>query len=319
MAMMVSQSSGLSPEYQRFYDDQLLSYAKPQIVTAQFAQKKPFPKNKGATSIRFFRPSAPDRTRVSQLTNEGVPLAQFSEIAYTGIDVSMAQYGEAVKISDIVSYTDLFDTLDQSVRVMGEDAGVDADFRCISQVVTGTNSANKRYGSLAASNAAAGKLTIKDLLASYTRLTVTKAKKPEGREYAAILSPQQAYDIMDDQKFIDAGVRGNNKGLFEGEIGRWYGNRILVTTEPFIEAVGSEGTYNSAGAMYVALVLGRESLGACIMAGQSPFSPQIIVNDKADSGNPLKQFMTAGWKAYWATVMLNDLWAVTLRSTSTFA
>lgn len=327
MPMMTTASSGLTPEYQTLFDDQLLSYAKPTIVTAQFAQKKPFPKNKGATTIRYFRPIAPDRNRVGSLS-EGIAISTFQEISYTPIDVTLAQYGEAVKITDIVSMTDLFDTLDQSTRMMGEDAGVDADFRCVTQICntsTGVAAANRRYAQGLANFAAvvgaansAAKLVIKDLLGAFTRLTITKARKPEGREYACILTPQQAYDIMDDSKFIDAGVRGHQEGLFNGEIGRWYGNRILVTTEGWSES-STEGTYDSAGGIFCAMVLGREALGAPIMSGQSPFSPSVIVNNSADSGNPLKQFMTAGWKAYWATVLLNNLWAVTIRSKSTYA
>lgn len=326
MAMMTTAASGLTPEYQTFYDKQLLMYAQPQIVTAQFAQKKPFPKNRGATTIRYFRPIAPDRNRVAGLI-EGIALANFQEITYTPIDVTLAQYGEAVKISDIVSFTDLFNTLDQSTRMMGEDAGVYADFAVVQQIcntVSGVNSTNRRYAqglanfaAVVAAAPAAAKLIIKDLLGAYTRLTVTKAKKPEGREYATIITPEQAYDIMDDTKFIDAGVRGHNDGLFNAEIGRWYGNRIMVTTEGWKES-SVEGTYDPVGTIYSAMVLGREAVGAPIMAGQSPFSPSVIVNDKADSGNPLKQFITAGWKAYWATVMLNDLWATVIRSKSTF-
>lgn len=328
MALMTTGSGGLTPEYQTYYDKQLLAHAMPLIVTAQFAQKKPFPKNKGATTIRYFRPQIADRTRVSSLT-EGVPITTYAEITYTPIDVSLAQYGEASKISDIVSYTDLFSTLDGSTRMMGEDAGVHADFLCVTKIVTGTNAANKRYAggaatyaALAALSAANGAITIKDLLGAYTRLTRTKAKKPEGRAYATIISPEQAYDIMNDQKFIDTGTkREGQNGIFNGEIGTWYGNRILVTTEGWSENA-TEGVYDGtivAGtSIFTAMVLGREALGAPIMAGQSPFSPSIIVNDKADSGNPLKQFITAGWKAYWATVMLNDLWAVTLRSKSSY-
>jgi N4-gp56 family major capsid protein len=334
--MMTTQSSGLTSEFQTYYDKQLLSYAKPQVVTAQFAQKKSFPKNAGANTIRFFRPNAPDRTRVSKLVDgassnagEGVPIATYQQISLTPVDVTLSMYGEAVKISDITSETDLFNTLDNSVRMMGEDAGVHADFLCVTEVVTNVNASNKRYAGGAANfaalhalSAANGALQIKDLLGAYTRLTITKAKKPEGREYATIITPQQAYDVMLDTKFVDAGVRGQNQGLFSGEIGRWYGNRILVTTEGWTEdGAGAEGTYvqNAAEPIFTTLVLGREALGAPIMAGLSPFSPSIIVNDKADSGNPLKQFKTAGWKAYWATKMLNDTWAVVIRSKSAYA
>lgn len=327
MAMMTTSTSGLTPEYQTFYDKQLLSYAEPQIVTAQFAQKKPFPRNKGATTIRYFRPIAPDRTRVGGLS-EGIPISTYQEIVYTPIDVTLAQYGEAVKISDIVSFTDLFNTLDQSTRMMGEDAGVYADFAVVQQIcntVSGVAAANKRYAqgiadfaTLVGTVAASAKIVIKDLLGAYTRLTITKAKKPEGREYACVITPEQSYDLMDDQKFIDTGTKREGvDNIFNGEVGRWYGNRILVTTEGWKES-STEGTYDAAGTIYSAMVIGRESIGAPIMAGQSPFSPQVIVNDKADSGNPLKQFLTAGWKAYWATVMLNNLWTVVLRSKSTY-
>jgi N4-gp56 family major capsid protein len=314
--MMVTTSTGLTSEYQTYFDKQLLAYAKPLTVTAQFAQKKPFPKNRGAKTVRFFRPPAPDRSRVVSLV-EGVPPANYNEITFTPIDVTLAQYGEPVKISDILDETDLFDTLDTSIRTMGEDAGVHADFKCVTEVATNVNALNKRYGNLQTSYGAAGKLIIKDLLGSFTRLTKTRAKKPEGREYACIVAPEQAYDLMDDSKFIDVGTkREGNNGIFEGEIGRWYGNRILQTTEGWISS--SEGTYLSTGDHYTALILGREALGSTVMAGQSPFSPSIIVNNQADSGNPLKQFVTAGWKAYWATVMLNDLWAVTITSTTTY-
>ncbi len=340
MAMLQTASAGLTPQYQQYFDRQLLSYAKPLIVTAQFAQKRPFPKNKGATSIRFFRPDVPDRTRVAALT-EGIPLAQFRDITYTPVNVTLAQYGEAIKITDIVSFTDLFSTLDQGVRLMGEDAGVHADFLCVQQVATlgSPGSANRYYGSatstpfgryssyanLQGATNAEGKMKIVDLLWPFARLTITKAKKPEGAAYATIIHPQQAYDVMQDAKFVDVGTKreGNTvagNSIFNGEIGTWYGNRIMVTTEGWSENA-AEGTYDGAitnASVYTAMVLGREALGAAIMAGQSPFSPSIIVNNGADSGNPLKQFITAGWKAYWATVLLNDLWAVTVRTASTY-
>ena len=324
MAMMTTASGGLTPEYETYYNTQLLLYAKPLVINGQFVQKKPFPKNKGATTIRFFRPVAPDRAQVGSLT-EGIAISTYRDITYVPIDVTLAQIGEAVKISDIVSYTDLFSTLDQSVRVMGEDAGVFADFQIASllaNTTTGVVAANRLYGSRGANFAGAGVLTILDLLAAYTRLTITKARKPEGREYACVVAAANLYDLMNDAKFIDTGTKreGNTvegNSIFDGEVGRWYGNRIMATTEPWTENA-AEGTYDGtivlASTKYVTNVYGREAVGAPIMAGQSPFSPQIIVNNDADSGNPLKQFLTAGWKAYWATVMLNNTWAVTIRA-----
>lgn len=322
MGTMSTGSAGLTPQFQTYYNKKLLAHAMPLIVTAQFAQKRPFPKNKGAKTMRFFRPNVADRTRVSSLT-EGTPIGSYGEVTLTPIDVTMAQYGEAVKITDILSYTDLVNTLDNSIRMMGEDAAVHADFKCVTEIVT--NTGNKRYtggatnfAGLVAKTADQAKLTIKDFLGSFTKLTLKKARKPEGREYPCIITPEQAYDVMLDTDFIEAGTHGTNEGLFNGEVGKWFGHRILQTTEGWIES-DTEGTYDSAGGIYSAMVLGREALGAPIMAGQSPFSPHIIINNKPDSGNPLNQFMTAGWKAYWATVTLNSDWSVVIRSKSTFA
>src|SRR5215469_5237271 len=101
MPILLTTSAGLTPEYQTYFDRQLLDHAMPVTVLAQFAQKKPFPKHKGATAITFFRPDIADRTQVSTLT-EGTPIATFRNYTLTPINVSLTQYGEAVKISDIV-------------------------------------------------------------------------------------------------------------------------------------------------------------------------------------------------------------------------
>lgn len=327
---MKTDGTGLSPQYQTLFDKQLLSYSKPLIVVSQFAQKKNFPKNKGATDMKFFRPSAPDRTRVAALA-EGVPPSVFNEIVYTPVSVTMQQIGEPFRFSDVLSNTDLFSTADQVSRLCGEDAAVYTDFACITELIGGVSSTNKRYAGGAANFAALealtqanGKLTIADLVGSFTLLTNKKARKPEGGAYPTIVSPAVAYDIKLDSKFIDAGVRGNNKGLFNGEDGTWYGHRIMETTEGWIEnGNGTEGTYDTSAAaadtIYASLVLGREAFGAPIMAGQSPFDPTLIVVNKPDSANPLNQFTTIGWKAYWAVKTLNGDWFSVIRSKSSFA
>lgn len=325
---MKTDSTGLSPQYQTLFDKQLLAAAKPLIVTSQFAQRKSFPKNKGATDIKFFRPSAPDRSRVVSLA-EGVPPTTFNEIIYTPVTATMIQIGEPFRFSDVLSNTDLFDTADRVSRLCGEDAAVYTDFACVTEIVGGIASGQKQYASttqsfagLHAASASDGKIQIAHLLKAYTKLTEQKARKPEGAAYATIMGPQVSFDVKLDAKFIDAGVRGNNKGLFNGEIGTWYGNRIMETTEGWVEdGAGSEGTYVAAPSekIFATLVLGRESFGAPIMAGDSPFDPQLIVVNKPDSGNMLNQFTSIGWKAYWAVKTLNNTWNVVIRSKSTYA
>lgn len=320
--VMKTDTSGLSSQYQTLFNKQLLDHAKELVVTSQFFQQKSVGKNLGATTIEFFRPQIGDRTRVATLT-EGVPLAEFQQIQYETVNATLVQYGEAARYSDIVSNTALFNMLDNASRQLGEDAAYHLDFLCVTEAVTGVASGNERYTGGASDFAtfdalsnANGKLTIKDLLGSYTKLTKTRAPMINGM-YAAVLAPEQTYDIMDDDKFVDAGVRGNNPGLYNGEIGTWYGHRIFKTTQPWIED-STKGTYNSAGDNFSALIIGRDALGAPFLSGMGQKNPSMIVVNTPDSGNVLNQFISVGWKSYWTTITLKDDWFVVLRSKSTF-
>lgn len=323
MAMMTTASSGITPQYQKYLDKQLLEHATPLLALAPLGQQRSLPRNKGALTIRFHRRNSPDRTQVQTLT-EGVAISTFREITLTPIDATLQLFGEAARISDLLSYTDLFDTMEQSVQLMGEDAASQADFEVMQTVVPGINSANKRYAggntsftALSNDTTSAANLAIKDVLGAMTRLTLTRAPKPKGGEYVMVSPPQVCFDIMEDPKFVDAGVRGTIKGLFNGELGVWYFTRIIRTTQPWIEST-TENTYDSAGSIYTNVVVGRESFGVPNLAGFSPLSPSMIIVEKPDSANPLGQYVTAGWKLYWTAVVLNDLWAVALRSKSSY-
>lgn len=328
-SMMKTDGSGLSTQYQNLFDKQLLSINEPLIVVSQFAKRSSFPKDRGATVITFFRPPDPDRTRVTALA-EGVPPSNAQAISYTTVSATMSQIGEYFRYSDILAETALFQIADQVSKTAGQDAAVYTDFACLTELIGGVDSGNKRYAggatsfsTLEALSQANGKLTIADLNGSYTKLTDQKARKINGG-YPFIVSPAVAFDIKSDSKFVDAGTHGADKGLFNGKEGMWYGNEIYVTTEGWIEdGNGAEGTYSTSSAaadkIYASVSLGREAFGAPIMAGQSPFDPTMIVVNKPDSQNPLNQYATVGWKGYWAVKTLQPKWLTVVRSKSTFA
>lgn len=329
MALETTQTAGLSGQYQVYFSKKLLGYAKEILVMDQFAQKIPFPKNAGATQMRFFRPNEGDRTQVQTLS-EGVPISTFRENVLTPITFTMAQYGEASKISDILTYTDLFNSLNMSVESMGLDAALHADFIVTTAVVPNVNAANKHYSggaatfaALCALSQAAGAMQIVDLLWAMTRLTLTRAPYAKGGVYVAMIPPQLTFDLMQDAKFVDSSKYGSQTGLFTGEIGKWYGIRIIQTTQPWTETgtAGQEGIFGTGGAngtVYSSIITGSQSYGTPIMAGQSPYDPTVIINDKPGKSDPLNQFIIAGWKAYYASGVLNDKWFAVNRSKSTY-
>ena len=328
--MALQTTTTQSATYQTYFNKRLLATAKPLLVMEQVAQRMPFPKNAGATSMKFFKPRVGDRTNVQTLS-EGVPISTFTDNVKTAVTFTLAQYGQASKISDIVTYTDLFNELNASVEGMGLDAALHTDWIVTASVVPNVAAANKHYSGGAATfnalnalTAAQGAMDIVDLLWAHTRLTITRAPYAKGGDYVAIVPPQLAFDLRQDTTFVDAGKYGSHKGLYNGEIGMWHGLRVIQTTAPWTEAgtdgtEGTTGTGGTGGTIYSTLITGSQAFGTPIMAGQSPYDPSIIINDKPDKSDPLNQFITAGWKASYATGVLESTWFVVNRSKTTFA
>jgi N4-gp56 family major capsid protein len=164
---------------------------------------------------------------------------------------------------------------------------------------------------------------LNDILDAMTRLTITRAPMLNG-EYVFVVGPQVARDILADPKVLLAGQYGTSKSLMTGEIGRWYGVRIVKHTNPFIEdGSGSEGVYvaapTAANAIYRSFAMGTDGFGIPQMGGLSPFNPQMMICDKPDKSDPTNRFITAGLKTYWCSVVLNATWIVSVSSKSAFA
>jgi len=276
--------------------------------------------------MKFVRPDIPDATQVQTLS-EGIPINVFRNTTLTFITATMAQFGEAIKISDVLGWTQLFDTLEIGVKQLGQDAALHADTQIRNVLVAG--STTKRYSgttswaNLAAGTAAAGSCTITDMLDCMTKLTINRAPKLNS-EYVMVVAPAVARDLMNDAKFVLAGQYGTAKGFLKGEVGMFYGIRVVVATNPFTEdgTAGAEGTFAAAGGakdIYVSFALGTDAFGIPLMAGQSPFDPTVYINNRPDKSDILNQFTAAGWKAYWVSVVLNPAWIVALRSRTSFA
>src|SRR6266446_6221250 len=129
MALLTTSSAGLSGQYQKYFDKAMLL-----LVLAQFGQKKPFPKNMGAKVIRFTRGDVADATQV-QTSAEGIPITTFRDYTLVFVDATLARYDIAVKIADVLNWTDLFSTLKNSTSVMGEDVALHADGKIRDEIV----------------------------------------------------------------------------------------------------------------------------------------------------------------------------------------
>jgi N4-gp56 family major capsid protein len=330
MALVTTGSSGISGQYQKYFSKKLLPHAVQLLVLAQFGQKVPFPREQGAVTIRFTRGDVASAANVLA-GGEGIPTTTFRDYTYTFIDATLVEYELAAKISDVLSWTNLFDTLKNMTGVMGEDVALHADGKIRDTLVAGvTGAGNKRYvgatqtfAGLQALTQTTGALTLNDVLDAMTRLTITRAPMLNG-EYVLVVGAQVARDILADPKVLLAGQYGTSKSLMTGEIGRWYGVRVVKHTNPFIEdGTGAEGTYSvpvsAANAIYRSFCMGTDGFGIPQMGGLSPFNPQMMICDKPDKSDPTNRFITAGLKTYWTTVLLNNQWVVSISSKSQYS
>lgn len=326
-----SNPASLGSYFQAYLSKQLVDRIKETLKLNDYAQQVDLPKNIGSSSVKFFQyDTVPASSNVQTLT-EGTPISTFREVGLNSVSVSLTQYGEAVKISDVLSMTSLFDVLKESVSAMGEEAALLADDLSRNQLVTGTdvggNATTKRYGqgiadfaTLNSTAAASAYLDAEDLMDAVTSLKANKANPLNG-QFTALVPPQISRDLFRDTDFLNTVYRNpeTKVGSFPaGTLGSFYGVRIAEHTNPFIEGT-TAGTYNSAGSIFSTVVLGANAFGVVKIAGDSPFSPKIILNNQADKADPLNQTTVCGWKAFYAAKLLNAKRAVVIKSKSRFA
>ena len=326
MAMLTSTTTELAHQYQTAYDKELMKQKDDRLVLDQFAFKKAFPKDAGAKTIRYFRYAKGTSAAVTALT-EGVALTTYSELDLDYVEATIAQYGTLVKLSDVLTLTNLFNSMKASMNFISQAMAFHADDvmrNAIVAGVTSTATGNKRYAqqlanfaALVAATNSAGSLTVTDLLDAMTVLSIQGAPKKNGRYYA-IAPPQVTRDIMNDTKFLNVGYYQDKTNLVKGEAGEWYGIKIVTADNPFRET-STEGTYAAAGTIYTTIVTGTDGFGVPSMGGYSPFNPKTYIVNTPDSGNPLNQYAMLGAKSHWATAILNALWLVTIRSKSSHA
>ena len=68
MADNTTSTTGLTNQFQTFFDKKLLDYAVESLKLDQFANKATLPKNAGSKAIRFFRYGVPKTDKVMTLS-----------------------------------------------------------------------------------------------------------------------------------------------------------------------------------------------------------------------------------------------------------
>lgn len=314
-ATQVSTQESLSAEMKTFYDMTLIDEASANLVHDQFGQKRPIPQNGGKTiEFRKFSPLAKATTPLT----EGVTPAG-NDLHVSTVSATVNQYGDFVVQSDVLELTALDNTILETTKLLGRQAGVTLDTVVRNALQTGTNVTfcpKKTASGEVEVTARDGLdetavLTVDVVQQAVTKLRAQNAPTIHGK-YVAIIHPYVAYDLMRDPEWIDAHKYADPEALFAGELGQIAGVRFVQSTEAKIYR---DETCPAGLAVFTTLFLGDGAYGVTEVSGGGL---EMIVKQKGSSGtaDPLNQRSSVGWKALKTAEILVENYLIRVESCS---
>jgi len=304
----VTTAPGLSAEMRTYYSDYLIDNAKPNLVHDQFGQKHPIPQNGGKT-IQF-RKFVPFTKATTPLTEGVTP--DGGSLSVTQVNATVDQYGYYVTISDMLMLTAIDNTLVETTKLLGSQAGSTLD--TITREVLNGGTSVMYAGNKEAREELdeTSKLTVDDIFKAARFLKTQNAPKING-SYVAIIHPDVAYDLMRDDEWVDVHKYSSATEIFEGEIGKLAGVRFVESTEAKIFA----GSGVDGRDVYSTLVLGGNAYGVTEVSGGG-LSHIVKQLGSGGTADPLNQRATAGWKGIKTAERLVENYMIRIESASSF-
>ena len=282
----VTGDSALSVENKTYYDMTLIDEAQANLVHDQFAQKRPIPKN-GGKKIEF-RKFASLPKALTPLTEGVTPDGK--KLSVTAIEAEVSQYGDYIVQSDVLELTSIDNTIVEATKILGRQAGLTLDTITRNILQSGTNVyyCPKADGTAVTSRANLDntcKLTVDVVNRVVALLKKNNAPKING-DYVAIIHPLVAYDLMSDERWIEAHKYAQPENLYNGELGKIGGVRFIESSEAKVYE----------GGVFGCLFLADGAYGVTEITGGGL---QTIIKQKGSAGtaDPLDQRSSIGWKA----------------------
>ena len=228
---------GLSAEMKTFYENTLIDMAEPKLVHDRFADKYPIPRNGGKTiELRKYSSLAKATTPLV----EGVTPAG-NMLSVTAKTATVNQYGDYIKLSDMLELTAIDNNVVQSTKLLGSQSGRTLDTITREIVNAGTNViyAPGKDGSEVLSREALDKdcvLTVDTVFRAAAQLESMNADGIDGESYVAIIHPYAAYELMRSPEWVDVHKYAEPESIFKGEIGSLGNVRFVKSTEAKIFA-----------------------------------------------------------------------------------
>jgi N4-gp56 family major capsid protein len=318
MANMTTGTDNLDAQFQTYFSKELLEYIVKSLQLVQFANKSPLPAKAGAKDVKWFRYDEPSTTGVTTLSTEGGTSVTERALTLEEVTATLVQYGQVISLTDILQLTELFNHMEQAIRITGQDAALHADTIVRDKLAATLSGKQERaangladWAAVEAAVAADAEVEFNDLLDCATQLRKNNTSTIGG-SYIAVAAPEVISDLMKTTGWQNAASYSNVEELYKGEAGKLWGNRIMSTTNPYRSA--AQYTYNSGGTVFSTFVFGANAFGVTDIASQSPYGPKVMIADGADKSDPLNQLTKISYKSFYAAAVLQPKYFVEMYS-----
>lgn len=337
--MAVTQYGSITPTQAAYSAKTLLERAIPFLILEQIGQMKPLPANNTKTiNFRRHKLSAVANQIGSNgevLTAGSLTAFQLSEgttpteLATTmeNVDVTLAQYGAVVGVSDITEDTHIDDVLTEYMGILGENAGQVIEAMRWLGLVSGAGATFLAGGVgaegsiIAPFNAAELRAAVRSIRASHGR-PITKVVKSDVRYGTQACEPSFVAVCHSDMEgtirkqlganFTPVADYGSSMTPLQGEFGNFENIRFLTSTLLGKRAnaggtVASAPNLHSDNAtnvnLYDVLVFGADAWAGIALKGEFAVTPTMVRATPTDS-DPLAQRSKAGYKTMQAVKVL---------------
>lgn len=274
-----------------YYDKVLLTVLRQtEFGFDKFAQKKTIPTGNGRTvNFRKLGKLAPALTPLTEgVTPDG------NTASKTNITGTVEQYGDYMSFSDRVDFEEIDPILEGYAVEQGHQAKETLDIIVREILSAGTNVFYAGGRTARADITAADVFSIRDARKIVRFFKKNFIKPVVGNDYACFVSPDTAFDIMDDPDFDKAMNYGNNvKPMMDNEIGRIFQVRYYeVNNAKVFTGAAAAGTLD----VHASIFIGRNAYGVTEIAGQGNVKTIVKGLGSAGTQDPLNQRQTQGWK-----------------------
>lgn len=232
-------TTSLSQAVLTVYSKDIMFHAQPVLRYAQFATKKTELGVTPGLKITFMRYNNLD---LGGALEEGTPMGT-QALTASQVHIEVKEYGNAVKVSELLLQSSFDDVLASGARLLGLDYAkvVDIMFRDVVLASPNVYYAGDVADREALADNSDGKAEFNsDVIQDAVEILETKnVRKFNGDAFICFIHPHQARTLKDDPDFKNAKDYG---AIYAGEIGRVDDVIFISTTQqPVIEVTPSEG------------------------------------------------------------------------------